>query len=784
MTEAYNVNALPAGTMLQEYEVLRVVGEGSFGIVYLAKGKYLGDLVAIKEYLPRELATRAEDTSVTPTSSSSEKDFLWGLQKFLEEARLLWQLANPKPHPNIVAVRRFFELHATAYLVMNFEQGEPLSAVINRAGTLPERQIWSLLNPLLDGLETVHAAGITHRDIKPDNIFVRTDGTPVLLDFGAARLALGERTQSAFNAMSPAYAATEQLMGSDKIGPWTDIYGLGAMLYRAVTGQLPQPPLERLIEERHRTAIDLAGDRYSPTLLEGIDAAMSLRAEDRPHSIADWRALLLKQTADADERTTVIPRAAAAAAATPPVKAPPQERGVHRPKAEPRRRRSSAAVMTLGLLAALGLGGYFLASHFDFEMGFGPSDREIADAGPATEPEKKTVEAGPPTRPSDEPIRQKAEDTARHQAEAEARRLDAEETAREVEAEAARQAEAQAQRLAEEEARRQTEVESQRQAEAKAAREVEEESRRLAEEDTKRKAELKARWLADLEAQRQAELEAQRQAELEDQRQAELEAQRQAEEEARRLAEQVSIRKADETTRRLSQVVALEVVLFAAKNTNVRAAPSVDSSKLAMLSAGSGVRVTGRLQDGNWYRVSLANGTNGFVWAPLLTREPPPAAMRSGSEPDQSASLPAAVPQTPGGGTRPETAGGGVSTQKSGTEIQKTQEAVVRPVPNSAETRSRIAELERYIDQNWRDAERAFRDFVTRERILRLNDRFHRVISFDDISFEPPEYVISVLFAYCLKKASCVNLEDVGKFVARFDGEKLTFLGKVDAPAN
>ncbi len=268
MTEAYHLNALPKGTMLQEYEVLRILGEGSFGIVSLAKGRYLGDHVAIKEYLPKELAIRAGDTSVAPTSSSSERDFLWGRQKFLEEARLLWQLGNPKPHPNIIAVRRFFELHATAYLVMDFEQGEPLSTVIKRDGPLPEEQVWSLLNPLLDGLEAVHAAGITHRDVKPDNIFVRNDGTPALLDFGAARLALGERTQSAFNAMSPAYAATEQLMGSDRIGPWTDIYGLGATLYRTVTGQLPQPPLERLVEERHRTAVDLAGTRCGRSLLE------------------------------------------------------------------------------------------------------------------------------------------------------------------------------------------------------------------------------------------------------------------------------------------------------------------------------------------------------------------------------------------------------------------------------------------------------------------------------------------------------------------------------------
>jgi serine/threonine protein kinase len=705
MTEPYHLNALPAGTMLQEYEVLRVVGEGSFGIVYLAQGKYLGDLVAIKEYLPKELATRAGNTSVTPTSSSSEQDFLWGLQKFLEEARLLWQLGNPKPHPNIIGVRRFFELHATAYLVMDFEQGEPLSAAIDRDGPLPEEQVWSLLSPLLDGLETVHAAGITHRDIKPDNIFVRTDGTPVLLDFGAARLALGERTQSAFNAMSPAYAATEQLMGSDNIGPWTDIYGLGATLYRAVTGQLPQPPLERLVEERHRSAVELAGERCSRTLLEGIDTAMALRAEDRPRSIADWRALLFGQGTKADEKTTVLRRSAALATPAPPGQAPPLEQAESRSVAEPRRRRFGVAWPVFAGLAVMGLGlGAFLL------FGSHGSDRDITP--------KPTASLG------DEATGQTAADPSH------------------------RQANEQARRQAEEEARRQGKAEARREAEEQSVREAE--ARRQAEAEARRQAEAEARRLAKAAEARKAREEAQRQAELE--------AQREAEAEARRLAEQASIRKAEEEARRISQVVAFEEFLFAAKNTNVRAAPSVDSSKLAMISAGSGVRVTGEIPDGSWYRVSLANGTNGFVWAELLTREPPPAASAA-----------------PG----PSSA----STSKSGADTKRTQEAVARRVPDPAESRSRIAELERFIDTNSRDAELAFRDFATREGMFDHSERFRRVISYEDISFESPQYKISVHYSYCYLKNGCQVLSDSGVFGAHFDGGKLTFLGKAGAPA-
>ncbi len=685
MTEAYHLNALPAGTMLQEYEVLRILGEGSFGIVYLAKGKYLGELVAIKEYLPKELATRAGDTSVAPTSSSSEKDFLWGLQKFLEEARLLWQLGNPDPHPNIIAVRRFFELHATAYLVMDFEQGEPLSAILKRDGRLPEQQVWPLLKPLLDGLETVHGAGITHRDIKPDNIFVRNEGTPVLLDFGAARLALGERTQSAFNAMSPAYAATEQLMGSDKIGPWTDIYGLGATLYRAVTGQLPQPPLERLVEERHRSAADLAGQHYSRALLEGIDAALALRAEERPQSIAQWRALLLAQGPGADEKTTVVTRSDAPSTESAPAGRPSSRgRAAPTPAREPRGRRHIAAGL-LGLLAAsaLGTGAYLLAN---------PSGSNLAPpSGPTANhgdtPSSKPA-AGLPREDPEAEIKRQLEREERRKAEAVARRLAAEQAAREAEA----------QRLAEEAARRQAAAEARR---------------------------------AELEAQRRAEAEAQRQAELV----------------ARRQSEQEAIRKAQDEARRVAQVVAFEEILFAAKNTNVRAAPSVESSKLAMITAGSGVRVTGGLPDGSWYRVRLANQTDGYVWAELLTREPPPAA-----------STPTPTP-------------GAVETQ----------DAAAHPAPDPAEAERRIAELQRFIETNPRDAELAFREFADQQGIFDHTERFRRVISFEDISFQSPRYSISVHYSYCYLKNGCQVLSDSGVFAVRFDGGELIFVGKADA---
>jgi serine/threonine protein kinase len=160
MTETYHHNALPLGSMLQEYKLLEVLGEGSFGIVYLAEGTYLGEKVAIKEYLPTGLALRSEGSTVLPTSSEAEDNFRWGRQKFLEEAQMLWQLAHPQPHPHIVAVRRFFEENGTAYMVMDLVEGDPLSTVVKREGKLPEKDLLQILFPLLDGLEVIHKAGI------------------------------------------------------------------------------------------------------------------------------------------------------------------------------------------------------------------------------------------------------------------------------------------------------------------------------------------------------------------------------------------------------------------------------------------------------------------------------------------------------------------------------------------------------------------------------------------------------------------------------------------------
>ena len=559
MVEAYHLNALPPGKMLQEFEVLRVLGEGGFGIVYLTKGRYLDDLVAIKEYLPAQLATRVEGTTITPTSSANHDFFEWGRQKFLEEARMLSQLSNPRPHPNIVAVRRFFELHGTAYMVMDYEQGEPLSDLLSREAPLPEERLLALTEALLDGLEAVHAAGITHRDLKPSNILVREDGSPVLLDFGAARLALGERTQSAFNAVSPAYAAPEQLMDSEKAGPWTDLYGLGATLYRAVTGRLPQSALDRLVAEDHVPAAELAGDRCAPGLLRAIDAALALKPERRPQSVAAWRALTSAPAPKTETDKTVVlgaeepaedpgPAPARTAPARTAADRTAADRTAKAPRRSERRRRLAAAVAFCGLFVALG--ATFAAYQLDGWEDAGEQARRDAELAAQREAEaraRREVEAeAAALRAAEAAARREAEARARREVEAEATALRAAEAA----AQARREAEAAAQGGAEAAARRE--------AAARARREVEAEAAALqaaeAAAQARREAEAAAR------ARREAEAAAQREAEAVARREAEAAALRKAEA-ARREAERLA--KAAEEARLRAEAVDRQIAALA-----------------------------------------------------------------------------------------------------------------------------------------------------------------------------------------------------------------------------
>ena len=174
--------------MVQEYRIAEVLGTGSFGIVYKAENKYFSEIVALKEFVPLNLACRPKgQTFIVPLSSEVEKSYLWARHKFLEEAKTLRELGQPVQHPNLVRVRQFIEAHGTAYMVMDFEKGQPLSRILDERMILPEKEVRVLLSAMLDGLKRVHGASVWHRDIKPSNILIRSDGSPVLIDFGAAR---------------------------------------------------------------------------------------------------------------------------------------------------------------------------------------------------------------------------------------------------------------------------------------------------------------------------------------------------------------------------------------------------------------------------------------------------------------------------------------------------------------------------------------------------------------------------------------------------------------------
>ena len=283
------LNALPRGHRLQEYELVRVLGMGGFGMTYLGFDHHLNKAVAIKEYLPSDIATRTTGGSVAPQASEFRGDFQWGLERFLDEARTLARF----DHRHIVKVHRFFEAHGTAYIVMEYAEGETLSAHLERKGTLTEAELKALLYPLLDGLEVVHKADFLHRDIKPGNIVLRdADGSPVLLDFGAARQAIGAKSRSVTSIVTPGYAPIEQYSSRGHQGAWTDLYALGGVCYRALTGQVPEDATDRVRHDPLVPVSQRCAGQASQAFLSAIDAALSVDEGARPPSVGVWREAL------------------------------------------------------------------------------------------------------------------------------------------------------------------------------------------------------------------------------------------------------------------------------------------------------------------------------------------------------------------------------------------------------------------------------------------------------------------------------------------------------------
>ena len=359
---------LPVNSVLDgSYRIARMVGSGGFGITYEAEDINLGTAVAIKEYYPFDFGDRDATMSVKPKSDRHKQTFDWGRSNFLQEARTLARFE----HPSVVRVTRVFEANSTAYMVMRFEQGHSFEAWLNSLGRLPtQEELDSIVAPLLDALQMMHAENFLHRDIAPDNITVRGDGSPVLLDFGAARRAVAEMSRTMTGIVKAGYSPHEQYSSDSRLqGPWSDLYALGGTLYRAVTGNAPEEATLRVDEDHMPPASQVARKSgYRPGFLSAIDACLRVRHSERPRSVAQLRPLMLGRKSQPRPGLRLV-EAFKAPGKTPPLRAPPRAPS---PPAQPSPTRRTAPpagrpgaarrwpVVAAAILAVLGgaYGGY------------------------------------------------------------------------------------------------------------------------------------------------------------------------------------------------------------------------------------------------------------------------------------------------------------------------------------------------------------------------------------------------------------------------------------------
>jgi hypothetical protein len=369
--------ALPAGTRLDEFEIIRVLGAGGFGIVYLALDQVLLRYVAIKEYMPAALAGRGAGATVVVRSPQQADTFAMGLESFFSEARMLASF----DHPSLVKVHRFWKANGTAYMVMQYYPGQTLKEARQQMKASPN-EVWlrNFVEPVLGALEVLHDENVYHRDIAPDNILLLPDGRPVLLDFGSARRAIGDRTQSLTAILKPNFAPVEQYADEPSMrqGPWTDLYALGATVRFMLTAQVPVPAVMRAVRDAMPAlsapgAVQFAG--VGVEFLATIDWALALAPEDRPQSVATMRHALngdIRPPApgdDASSRTNLAAQAGACvdveteavereagpretAPPLAPVKRAPETGEGQRPRVSTRYR-ASAFVVLIALVGAL-----------------------------------------------------------------------------------------------------------------------------------------------------------------------------------------------------------------------------------------------------------------------------------------------------------------------------------------------------------------------------------------------------------------------------------------------
>ncbi|MDR3085694.1 MAG: serine/threonine protein kinase, partial [Christensenellaceae bacterium] len=315
----------PGIVLAGKYLIGKGLGHGGFGVTYIAFDQVLGLKLAVKEYLPQDCASRPMGQGqVVPFTGEGEKRFRQGLESFLQEARIL---ARFDGQAGIVGVRDFFTENGTAYLVMNYLEGITLKDVLVKPGgsPMPFEKLMKIMLPVMGALEKVHAAGLLHRDVSPDNIFLTKQGQVVLIDFGAARQSMSaQRSMSVI--LKPGYAPEEQYKTHGNQGPWSDVYALSATMYRALTGKVPPEALDRLTEEKLVPPSKL-GIAIPPRAEQALLRAMAVRPEQRFQSVSEFRRALTAQGQ--------------------PAPAPQQRPGAQEPKTKPgsggRKARQAAA---------------------------------------------------------------------------------------------------------------------------------------------------------------------------------------------------------------------------------------------------------------------------------------------------------------------------------------------------------------------------------------------------------------------------------------------------------
>lgn len=310
--------SLPAGDRVEEFEILEVVGEGGFGIVYLARDHLLQREVALKEYMPASFAERGDSRTVSASASRHAEAFEAGRRSFINEARLLAQF----DHPALVRVHRFWEANGTAYMVMPFYRAPTLREVIQTSGPRTEAWLRAWLVPMLEALQVLHERGIYHRDIAPDNVLMLDGERPVLLDFGAARRVIGDATQDLTVILKPGYAPIEQYAFGDgaRQGPWTDLYALAAVVRYCAVGKAPPPAVSRILADDMPALATVSVHPMSEAFCAAIDRCLSVHAEGRPVDVVQMREWLsmtsvLPPPAGDDDRhaLTMMPNGRAAA---------------------------------------------------------------------------------------------------------------------------------------------------------------------------------------------------------------------------------------------------------------------------------------------------------------------------------------------------------------------------------------------------------------------------------------------------------------------------------------